>query len=164
MIISSATLDERKFSKFFSNAPVVTVEGELFPVDVRYLHGATSASSDKVPIVVQMVKEINRSEGPGDILVFMAGQDEIEHVCEELAEQQSYYSNSVASSPGTANLLALQVFPAFAALPMSKLAEIFAPTMPGHRKVVVATNIAESSITVDGVRFIIDCGKVKQNW
>ena len=113
-------------------------------------------SGGRVSAVYETIKKIHEKSSDGDILIFMAGQDEIDELADTLEENR----HKLFDGPRMNKLIVLR---AYAALPMHLLSEIFAPTPPGSRKVVIATNIAESSITVDGVKYVIDCGIVKEN-
>ncbi|MDO8558435.1 MAG: ATP-dependent RNA helicase [bacterium] len=146
VVVASATIDEGKFSRYFDNAPVINVSGRMFPV--------TTAWSEKnipeekmVDAVVGKVREIHEQESLGDILVFMTGQDTIHAVIEGLEEL---------------HLSDLVTIPVYAALSQEEQQKIFA-AYPGKRKVVVATNIAETSITIDGIVCVVDSGLVKQS-
>ena len=158
LILSSATLEEEKFRRFFGNAPVFKIEGRLHKVVSRY-NERGYGSVGRVPAVYETIKEIHEKSSDGDILIFMAGQDEIDELADTLEENRP----KLFYGPLMNRLPKLIVLRAYAALPMHLLSGIFAPTPPGSRKVVIATNIAESSITVDGVKYVIDCGIVKEN-
>lgn len=129
---------------------IVRVEGRQYPVSVSFLPEATA---DFPEATVKTIFEIHYREAlPGDILVFLTGQDVVESV---EAAAKEYASVMEASVPK------LWILPLFAALPQSAQQEVFEPTPPGHRKVVLATNIAETSVTIPGVRFVVDCGLAK---
>lgn len=156
VVIASATIDEQKFSDFFGGAPVVKVSGTSYPVEVRYedelvsLRGSvwdTPPIEYMAEVVANKVAEIHVSEGPGDVLVFMSGKDDIAMVIRLLDEK------------GFPDLVAL---PVYGGLSLDEQTRIFAP-VTGKRKVVVATNIAETSITIEGVVYVVDSGVIKQN-
>ena len=151
IIISSATLDAKKFGNYFG-APIFFVEGRTFPVEV--LH-TSNPEADYLAAAVTTVFQIHTSQPlPGDILVFLTGQDDI-----ELAEQNI---NETAKKLGN-RIPELIVAPIYAALPTELQAKIFDDTPPKARKVIIATNIAETSITVPGVKYVIDSGLAKEN-
>ncbi len=100
------------------------------------------------------IMQIHLSEPPGDILLFLTGQEEIDTSCEILYERMK------ALGPQVPQLL---ILPVYSALPSEMQSKIFDPAPPGARKVVIATNIAETSITIDGIYYVVDPGFVKQN-
>lgn len=151
LLISSATLDAEKFSEFFDDAPIFNVPGRRYPVDIHY---TPQPEANYLHAAITTVFQIHTTQPPGDILVFLTGQDEIDAAQENLAETCRALGNKIAE---------LIVCPIYANLPSEMQAKIFAPTPEGARKVVLATNIAETSITIDGVVFVIDPGFVKQN-
>jgi pre-mRNA-splicing factor ATP-dependent RNA helicase DHX16 len=151
IIISSATLDAQKFSDFFDNAPIFMVPGRRYDVDVFYTE---SPESNYVTAVLSTVFQIHISQPPGDILVFLTGQEEIEACAENLTETCRKLGSHITE---------MIIAPIYANLPADQQAKIFEPTPPNARKVILSTNIAESSITVDQVAFVIDTGFVKEN-
>ena len=148
LIVTSATLDVGKFSSYFSDAPIFMIPGKIFPVEIIH---SDEPVLDYIQEVITKVVDIHTHEPPGDILVFLTGKDEIELVCDFLNDNQF-----------PKHLGRLLVLPVYAALPGELQNRIFSPTPPGYRKVVVATNIAETSITIDGIYYVIDCGFCKQ--
>ncbi|KAJ2780462.1 hypothetical protein H4R18_003444 [Coemansia javaensis] len=146
LIVTSATMNAQRFAEFFGNAPVYTIPGRTFPVDVMF---SKSACEDYVDSAVRQVLTIHLSQPEGDILVFMTGQEDVEVCCEAIRER-------LAAVDGAKPLA---VLPIYSQLPADLQARIFdrSPT----RKVVVATNIAETSLTVDGVRYVVDSGYYK---
>lgn len=158
VIVSSATLDAEEFYNFFNTnetddrekdtAAVISLEGKMFPVEIHYLREPTS---DYIRCTVQTILEVHRNEGRGDILAFLTGQEEIEIVCKMVKEE-------MAGKSEDRKLLAL---PLFAGLPMEQQVEVFQPPSRSTRKVIVSTNIAETSVTIPGIVFVIDCGFVK---
>lgn len=151
LLISSATLDAQKFSAYFDNAPVFYVPGRRYPVDIMY---TPQPEANYLHAAITTVFQIHTTQSKGDILVFFTGQEEIEAAAENLEETMRTLGNKVGE---------LMVCPIYANLPSEMQAKIFEPTPPGARKVVLATNIAETSITIDGVVFVIDPGVVKQD-
>ena len=151
LLISSATLDAEKFSDYFDRAPIFKIPGRRYPVDVFF---ARQPEADYVDAAVATALKIHASEPAGDILVFLTGQDEIEQA-EELIKQRTRGLGS--------KLAELVVAPIYAALPTELQAKVFDPAPPGGRKVVLATNIAETSLTIDGIRYVVDPGFAKVN-
>ncbi|KAJ4300080.1 DEAH-box ATP-dependent RNA helicase prp22 [Collariella sp. IMI 366227] len=151
IIVTSATLDADKFSEYFNSCPIFTIPGRTFPVEILY---SREPESDYLDAALTTVMQIHLSEPMGDILVFLTGQEEIDTACEILFERMK------ALGPGVPELI---ILPVYSALPSEMQSRIFEPAPPGSRKVVVATNIAETSITIDFIYYVIDPGFVKQN-
>uniref|UniRef100_A0A6A7G1D3 RNA helicase n=3 Tax=Hirondellea gigas TaxID=1518452 RepID=A0A6A7G1D3_9CRUS len=151
LIISSATLDADKFSDFFDDAPKFSIPGRRYPIEIFY---TKAPEADYLDACIVTVLQIHISQPPGDILVFLTGQEEIETCCEILQQR----TRSLASRYGE-----LIIAPIYSTLPSDQQAKIFDPTPHGARKVVVATNIAETSLTIDGIIYVIDPGFCKQN-
>ncbi|WFD47528.1 RNA helicase [Malassezia furfur] len=151
LIVTSATLDAAKFSEYFFGCPIFTIPGRTFPVEILY---TKEPEPDYLDASLITVMQIHLSEPPGDILVFLTGQEEIDTSCEILYERMR------ALGPGVPELI---ILPVYSALPSEMQSRIFEPAPPGARKVVLATNIAETSITIDGVYYVVDPGFVKQN-
>uniref|UniRef100_A0A8C4DIC3 RNA helicase n=1 Tax=Dicentrarchus labrax TaxID=13489 RepID=A0A8C4DIC3_DICLA len=150
VLVASATLDTERFSCFFDEAPVFRIPGRRFPVDIFY---TKAPEADYLEACVVSVLQIHVTQAPGDVLVFLTGQEEIEACCEMLQERCRRLGSKIAE---------LLVLPIYANLPSDMQAKIFNPTPPGARKVVVATNIAETSLTIDGIIYVIDPGFCKQ--
>ncbi|XP_068524433.1 pre-mRNA-splicing factor ATP-dependent RNA helicase DHX16 isoform X4 [Anas acuta] len=150
VLVASATLDTQRFSAFFDHAPVFRIPGRRFPVDIYY---TKAPEADYLEACVVSVLQIHVTQPPGDILVFLTGQEEIE-ACVELLQERCRRLGS--------KLAELLVLPIYANLPSDMQARIFEPTPPGARKVVVATNIAETSVTIDGIVYVLDPGFCKQ--
>ncbi|XP_053675394.1 pre-mRNA-splicing factor ATP-dependent RNA helicase PRP16 [Anopheles nili] len=148
LIVTSATMDAGKFSNFFGNVPNFTIPGRTFPVDVFY---GKNVCEDYVDGAVKQVLQIHLQPTEGDILVFMPGQEDIEVTCEVLAERLGEIDNAPA----------LSILPIYSQLPSDLQAKIFQRSTDGTRKCVVATNIAETSLTVDGISYVIDSGYCK---
>ncbi|XP_067055745.1 pre-mRNA-splicing factor ATP-dependent RNA helicase DHX16-like isoform X2 [Acropora muricata] len=150
LLISSATLDADKFSQFFDDAPIFRIPGRRFPVNIYY---TKAPEADYLEAVVVTVLQIHVTQPIGDILVFLTGQEEIEASQELLQERTRKLGSKIKE---------LIILPIYANLPSDLQAKIFEPTPPGGRKVVLATNIAETSLTIDGIIYVIDPGFCKQ--
>lgn len=150
LIVTSATMNAERFSLFYGNAPQFTIPGRTFPVDVIH---HSSPVDDYVDAAIKQVLSIHLQSGPGDILVFMTGQEDIETTCEVLKERLALLNN-----PGK-----LEILPIYSQMPADLQAKIFQPAPTGIRKVIVATNIAETSLTVDGIKYVVDTGYAKVN-
>lgn len=148
LIVTSATMNAKRFSDFFGSAPEFTIPGRTFPVDVMYHR---SPVEDYVDQAVQQVLAIHVSMDPGDILVFMTGQEDIEITC-ELVQKRLDALNDPPK---------LLILPIYSQMPADLQAKIFDKAAPGTRKVIVATNIAETSLTVDGIKYVVDAGYSK---
>jgi len=151
LLISSATMDAQKFSKYFDDAPIFNIPGRRFPVDIHY---TSQPEANYLAAAVTTVFQIHLSQPKGDILVFLTGQDEIEAAEQSLQETARKLGSSAPE---------LLICPIYANLPTDLQAKIFEPTPPKARKVVLATNIAETSLTIDGIVYVIDPGFVKEN-
>nr|XP_023658428.1 pre-mRNA-splicing factor ATP-dependent RNA helicase DHX16 isoform X1 [Paramormyrops kingsleyae] len=150
VLVASATLDTERFSSFFDDAPVFRIPGRRFPVDIYY---TKAPEADYLEACVVSVLQIHVTQPPGDVLVFLTGQEEIEACCELLQDRCRRLGSKISE---------LIILPIYANLPSDMQAKIFNPTPPGARKVVVATNIAETSLTIDGIIYVIDPGFCKQ--
>uniref|UniRef100_A0A8D2BLR9 Pre-mRNA-splicing factor ATP-dependent RNA helicase DHX16 n=1 Tax=Sus scrofa TaxID=9823 RepID=A0A8D2BLR9_PIG len=150
VLVASATLDTARFSTFFDDAPVFRIPGRRFPVDIFY---TKAPEADYLEACVVSVLQIHVTQPPGDILVFLTGQEEIEAACEMLQDRCRRLGSKIRE---------LLVLPIYANLPSDMQARIFQPTPPGARKVVVATNIAETSLTIEGIIYVLDPGFCKQ--
>lgn len=151
VIVTSATLDADKFSSYFNECPIFTIPGRTFPVEILY---SREPESDYLDTALVTVMQIHLTEPKGDILLFLTGQEEIDTACEVLYERMK------ALGPNVPELL---ILPIYASLPPEMQARIFEPAPAGTRKVVIATNIAETSITIDEIFYVIDPGFVKQS-
>jgi pre-mRNA-splicing factor ATP-dependent RNA helicase DHX38/PRP16 len=148
LIVTSATMDSGKFSRFFHGAPVFTIPGRTFPVEAYF---SKTNPTDYVESAVDQALSVHINQPPGgDILIFMTGQDDIEATCLLLADRLAAVGEGVAP---------IAVLPIYSQLPADMQAKIFRPSP--HRKAIVATNIAETSLTVEGIRYVIDCGFAK---
>ncbi|XP_056285408.1 ATP-dependent RNA helicase DHX8 isoform X1 [Pseudoliparis swirei] len=150
LIVSSATLDAVKFSQYFCEAPIFTIPGRAFPVEVLY---CKEPETDYLDAGLITVMQIHLTEPPGDVLVFLTGQEEIDTACEIL------YDRMKSLGPDVPELI---ILPVYSALPSEMQTRIFDPAPPGSRKVIIATNIAETSLTINGVYYVVDPGFVKQ--
>jgi pre-mRNA-splicing factor ATP-dependent RNA helicase DHX16 len=150
LVISSATLDAQKFSEYFDDAPIFMIPGRMYPVDILY---TKAPEADYLDAAVVTVLQCHVTQPLGDILVFFTGQEEI-----ETAEEQLNYRTKGLGS----KIKELIVCPIYSSLPSDQQAAIFEPTPPGARKVVLATNIAETSLTIDGICYVVDTGFCKQ--
>ncbi len=142
LIVTSATLDTEKFSRAFGDAPVVEVSGRVYPVEVEYRppDGAAAAEDDYVDQAVTAVAELKRTRPPGDVLVFMPTEQDILETVQRL-EGRKY--------PG------VTILPLFSRLPAAQQGRVY--SVPGP-KIVVATNVAETSLTIPGIKYVVDTG------
>ncbi|WVZ01502.1 hypothetical protein V8G54_027571 [Vigna mungo] len=150
LIVTSATLNAQKFSNFFGSVPIFHIPGRTFPVNILW---SKTPVEDYVEGAVKQAMTIHITSPPGDILIFMTGQDEIEAACYALAERMEQMvstSNKVVPK--------LLILPIYSQLPADLQAKIFQKAEDGARKCIVATNIAETSLTVDGIFYVIDSG------
>lgn len=163
IIISSATLQAEDFLRFFSGdqsehngiaaehptGQIISLEGRMYPVDIMYLE---EPAEDYVERAVRTVFDIHASEPVGDILLFLTGREEIDTALQLIADR-------VASlNPRAQSVLSL---PLYAGLTSEQQLYVFEPTPENTRKVIVSTNIAEASVTIDGIVYVVDCGFVK---
>eukprot|EP00916_Digyalum_oweni_P025101 GHVL01041415.1.p1 GENE.GHVL01041415.1~~GHVL01041415.1.p1 ORF type:complete len:1162 (+),score=207.07 GHVL01041415.1:64-3549(+) len=147
LIVTSATMDSDKFSSFFGGVPVFEISGRVFPVQIIH---SRAPVQDYVDAAVQQALQIHCGGSEGDILIFMTGQEDIETSCILIAERLEQVGEGTP---------ALTVLPIYSQLPSDMQAKIFEKS--DDRKIVVATNIAETSLTLDGIRFVIDTGYSK---
>lgn len=154
LVVTSATLDGDKFSSYFSNCPVVRVAGRCFPVDVAHSLDERKPS-ELVTAAIDTVWQVHTTQPPGDVLLFLTGAEEVDSAAKRLAHRSA---ESQPDECGPLDILTL-----YGALPLEMQARVFgARPPPGARRVVVATNIAETSLTVPGIVYVIDPGMVKQ--
>ncbi|VDK62984.1 unnamed protein product [Onchocerca ochengi] len=146
-----ATLETNVFSEYFDNAPIYIVQGRTYPVEIFYANSLDKKDDDYVFNVLATVLQIHRTEPlSSDVLAFLTGQEEIETACKKVQEASRFLTGG------------LIVLPLYAGLPPSAQMRIFEPAnSPCTRKIIFATNIAETSITIPGVRIIVDSGKIK---
>ena len=144
VVITSATIDPGRFARHFRDAPVIEVSGRGYPVEVRYRPplepGAGERDDAMQQAIVEAIDELC-GEGGGDILVFLSGEREIRETAETLRKHRLAHS---------------EVIPLYARLSPSEQARVFSPG--GRRRIVLATNVAETSLTVPGIRYVIDAG------
>jgi len=150
LIVTSATLSADVFSSFFGGAPIFRIPGRTFPVETYY---AKSVQEDYVMAAVKQALQIHFNSPKGDILIFMTGQEDIEGTCQVIAEKMKQLGED--DSPP------LLVLPMYSQLPADLQAKIFEAAPEGVRKCIVSTNVAETSLTVDGIRYVIDSGFYK---
>lgn len=150
LIVTSATLDAEKFSTYFFQCPIFTIPGRTFPVEILY---TKEPESDYLDAALITVMQIHLSEPAGDILVFLTGQEEIDTCCDTL------YTRMQALGDLAPDLI---ILPVYSALPSEMQSRIFEPAPARSRKCVVATNIAEASLTIDGIYYVVDPGFSKQ--
>jgi ATP-dependent helicase HrpA len=141
LVITSATIDPEQFSRHFDDAPIVEVSGRTYPVEVRYA-AADETERDQIEAIGDAVEELSR-EGPGDVLVFLSGEREIRDTAEALSGR----------------LERTEILPLYARLSTAEQQRVF----KGHRgrRVVLATNVAETSLTVPGIRYVVDPGTAR---
>jgi len=153
VIITSATIDAERFSQHFNGAPVIEVSGRLYPVEVRYRPvvdlDKKDDERDLYDAIVDAADELARL-GPGDILVFLPGEREIREAAEALRKH-------ALARPGLSTAHAPEILPLFSRLSAGEQDRIFKPS-GGQRRIVLATNVAETSLTVPGIRYVIDTG------
>lgn len=145
VIITSATIDTQKFSKHFSNAPIMEVSGRTYPVEVRYRPFGEEPDDprDQIQAILDGIEELVQ-EGPGDILVFFSGEREIHDAADAIRKRQ---------------FRDVEVLPLYARLTASEQRKIFLPHQ--GRRIVLSTNVAETSLTVPGIRYVIDTGTAR---
>jgi pre-mRNA-splicing factor ATP-dependent RNA helicase DHX15/PRP43 len=156
----SATLDAQKFQKYFFDAPLLAVPGRTFPVTIYY---TPEPEKDYLEAALRTVLQIHLNETPGDILLFLTGEEEIEDACRKISfEADQLLEEQRDVGP-------LKAYPLYGSLPPNQQQRIFDPAPPPlleggrpGRKVVVSTNIAETSLTIDGIVYVVDPGFSKQ--
>lgn len=163
VIITSATIDPERFSRHFDNAPIVEVSGRTYPVEVRYRpltaeqvvddEDTVAATDDRDQIqgICDAVDELC-AEGPGDILVFLSGEREIRDTAEALGKH-------LARRYPEGSPQAVEILPLYARLSAAEQQRVFQPR--GKRRIVLATNVAETSLTVPGIRYVVDPGTAR---
>jgi pre-mRNA-splicing factor ATP-dependent RNA helicase DHX15/PRP43 len=159
IIIMSATLDAQKFQRYFMDAPLLAVPGRTHPVEIFY---TPEPEQDYVEAAVRTVLQIHATEGEGDILLFLTGEEEIEDASRKIAMEGDEMVREADAGP-------IKVYPLYGSLPPHMQQRIFDPAPPPRRpggrpgrKVIVSTNIAEPSLTIDGIVYVVDPGFSKQ--
>lgn len=157
IVVMSATLDAGKFQNYFDGAPLLNVPGRTHPVEIFY---TPEPEKDYLEAAIRTVVQIHLcEEGPGDILLFLTGQEEIEEACKRIRREVDSLGTEIGE---------VKCIPLYSTLPPVQQQRIFEPAPSPRkngavgRKVVVSTNIAETSLTIDGVVFVIDPGFAKQ--
>ncbi|KAJ1438813.1 DEAH-box nuclear pre-mRNA splicing factor [Ochromonadaceae sp. CCMP2298] len=157
VVVMSATLDAEKFQKYFEGAPLMKVPGRTHPVEIFY---TPEPEKDYMEAAVRTVVQIHQHEGVGDVLLFLTGEEEIEEACRRIRAE----SEALGEAAGP-----IEVLPLYASLPPRQQQDVFktapGPRRPGGipgRKVIVSTNIAETSLTIDGIVYVVDPGFSKQ--
>ncbi|MGG2462114.1 ATP-dependent RNA helicase HrpA [Streptomyces sp. RGM 3693] len=147
VVITSATIDPERFSRHFGEAPIVEVSGRTYPVEVRYRplleEGGQDSDRDQITAICDAVDEL-QAEGPGDVLVFLSGEREIRDTADALNKK---------------NLPATEVLPLYARLSHAEQHRVF--QRHTGRRIVLATNVAETSLTVPGIKYVIDPGMAR---
>ncbi|MEU9100517.1 ATP-dependent RNA helicase HrpA [Streptomyces sp. NPDC048361] len=147
VVITSATIDPERFSRHFGDAPIVEVSGRTYPVEVRYRplleEDSEDADRDQITAICDAVDEL-QAEGPGDILVFLSGEREIRDTADALIKK---------------NLRSTEVLPLYARLSHAEQHRVF--QQHSGRRIVLATNVAETSLTVPGIKYVIDPGTAR---
>lgn len=151
VVITSATLDGEKVSRFFFGCPIVNVPGKLFPVEIVY---RSERPKDYIDASLKAALDIHVQEPEGDILIFMTGQDDIEKLVRKLEEKINGLEEG--------SCIDAIILPLHGSLQPELQVRVFNPPPPNCRRFIVSTNIAETSLTVDGVVYVIDSGYVKQ--
>jgi len=157
LVVMSATLEAEKFQGYFSGAPLMKVPGRLHPVEIFYTQ---EPERDYLEAAIRTVVQIHMCEPAGDILVFLTGEEEIEDACRKINKEINNMGDQVGP---------VKVVPLYSTLPPAMQQKIFEPAPaplkeggPPGRKIVVSTNIAETSLTIDGIVYVIDPGFSKQ--
>lgn len=157
VVVMSATLEAEKFQNYFLDAPLMRVPGRLHPVEVFYTQ---EPERDYLEAAVRTVVQIHKCEPPGDVLVFLTGEEEIEDACTKIRRECSGLGEGVGD---------IKVYPLYSTLPPAMQQKIFDkapepkyPGGPAGRKIIVSTNIAETSLTIDGIVYVVDPGFAKQ--
>lgn len=149
LIVTSATLEAEKFSAYFNDCPIFTIAGRNYPVEIYYTQ---ESEHDYLEASLDTIMQIHLTEPPGDVLLFLTGQEEIDTACQILHERMGALGSSAPP---------LIVLPVYSAQPSEIQGRIFDPAPEGSRKCVIATNIAEASLTIDGIYYVVDPGFAK---
>ncbi|KAK5868435.1 hypothetical protein PBY51_009451 [Eleginops maclovinus] len=163
VVVMSATLETDKLSAFLGDCPVFAIPGRMFPVTSTFGFAVGPKDLESTGYVKEVVKvalDLHTSEMAGDILVFLTGQSEIERACDMLYEKAESIDYRYDVQDQTVE--GLLILPLYGSMPTDQQRQIFQPPPPGIRKCVVATNIAATSLTINGIKYIVDSGFVKQ--
>lgn len=153
LIVTSATLNTDLFSKYFRNCPVLKMEGKCYPVDIKYIHTPANLRLDEA---VKNAVRLHLYEGLGDILVFLTGSEECEAAVRKTNETLMELIEAGREVPSA------MIYALYGAQSSADQSRVFEKLDEDTRKIIYCTNIAETSITIDGVGFVIDTGHVKQ--
>jgi pre-mRNA-splicing factor ATP-dependent RNA helicase DHX15/PRP43 len=151
VIVMSATLDAAKFTEYFAGAPLIQVPGRTFPVDIFF---TPQPEKDYFEAAIRTAMQIHLSEPEGDILLFLTGEEEIEEACKRIKQECLGLGKSVTQK--------LVTVPLYSSLPPQQQQKVFDRMPTGTRKIIISTNIAETSLTIDGIVYVIDPGFAKQ--
>ncbi|XP_048468497.1 probable ATP-dependent RNA helicase DHX40 isoform X3 [Rhincodon typus] len=163
VVVMSATLEVEKLSKFLGGCPVCHVSGRSYPVEEVFCNligPKDKEGSGLVKEVANIAVDIHVNEPEGDILVFLTGQSEIERACDLLFQKGE--SINYRYDVRDRSIEGLLILPLYGSMSTDQQRKVFLPAPPHIRKCVVATNIAATSLTIDGIRYVVDCGFVKQ--
>lgn len=149
VVIMSASLEAARFAQYFATPNILNVKGRLFPVEMFFTQ---TAERDHIDAMIISILQIHMEEGPGDILAFLTGQEEIEDVREILMKKREILPD---------NVLDFTILTLFSAIPSYLQIQIFEPLPPSTRKIILSTNIAETSLTIPNIKYVIDSGLVK---
>ncbi|KRX06739.1 P-loop containing nucleoside triphosphate hydrolase [Pseudocohnilembus persalinus] len=156
VVIMSATMDAEKFQSYFDNAPLLDVPGRLHPVEIFY---TLEPEQDYLEAAIRTAVQIHTHEDEGDVLIFLTGEEEIDQACKTIKKEIEKLKDSVGN---------VNIIPLYSSLPPAQQQKIFdeppGPNKKGipGRKIIVSTNIAETSLTIDGIVYVIDPGFSKQ--
>ena len=142
LIVTSATIDPERFSKYFNNAPIVNISGRGYPVEIRY-RGTDGEERDEGNMLIDAIDELDQ-DGRGDMLIFFPGERQIRDAMDRLSKH--YHRDNI-------------ILPLYSRLTHLEQQQIF--KQQAHRKIVLATNVAETSLTVPGIRYVIDTGMAR---
>ncbi|KAK5781289.1 DEAH-box RNA helicase PRP16 PWA37_004722 [Arxiozyma heterogenica] len=160
LIITSATMNATKFSKFLGNAPQFTIPGRTYPVQINY--SKTSIDDYVEAAVIEAVRiHLQTPVSSGDVLIFMTGQEDIEITCDSIKNKLVEVYSKKHGIDNFEEINDIEIYPIYSALSPELQNRIFHKLEPSKRKIVVSTNIAETSLTIDGIRYVIDCGYSK---
>ncbi|XP_043574076.1 probable ATP-dependent RNA helicase DHX40 isoform X4 [Chiloscyllium plagiosum] len=163
IIVMSATLEVEKLTQFLGGCPVCHVSGRMYPVEEIFCNligPKDKEGSGLVKEVANITVDIHMNEPEGDILVFLTGQSEIERACDLLFQKGE--SINYRYDVRDRSIEGLLILPLYGSMSTDQQRKVFLPAPLHIRKCVVATNIAATSLTIDGIRYVVDCGFVKQ--